>query len=72
MFQKPNKLNYIPFLTQCFVHCVYEMGNMIRKGKVNFDQAVRQVKMFIPEEYKRAAFDSLEACRGSGKKIECD
>lgn len=48
------------------------MGNMIRKGKVNFDQAVRQVKMFIPEEYKRAAFDSLEACRGSGKKIECD
>lgn len=67
--QKSNHLNSNSLLTQCFVHCIYQVSNMIRKGRVDFDLAVKQSKMYLPEEYKDASVASVNSCRGVGKKV---
>lgn len=55
--------------TKCFTHCILESMNMMRKGKLNADLAIRQIKMYMPPGMQDEWVIGIEACRNNGEKI---
>lgn len=53
---------------QCYVNCVLEMMNMIRNGKLNYNLAVKQINLFMPDGMKEVYLSAVEQCKNSGKK----
>jgi PBP/GOBP family len=54
---------------KCYVNCVMEMLQTMKKGKVNYDSALKQIDVMLPDEMKEPTRKSLEACKNSGKWI---
>jgi PBP/GOBP family len=52
---------------KCYVNCVMEMLQTMKKGKVNYDSALKQIDVMLPDELKEPTRKSLEACKNSGK-----
>lgn len=44
------------------------MMNMIRNGKLNYNLAVKQVNLFMPDGIKEVYLSAIEQCKNSGKK----
>ncbi|XP_058817472.1 uncharacterized protein LOC131680778 [Topomyia yanbarensis] len=59
---------------KCYVNCVLEMMQAIRKGKVNADAAIKQIDMLIPPEIGEPTKVAFDSCRNSadGIKNNCD
>lgn len=38
----------------------------MRKGKINYEQAMKQIDMMLPEEFKPAFREALERCKSAG------
>lgn len=56
---------------QCFAHCVIESLNMIRRGKLKADLAIRQVKLYMPPDWRDAWTDGINICKDSGNNTLC-
>ncbi|CAK1543056.1 unnamed protein product [Leptosia nina] len=54
----------------CYVACVYQTTQIIKNNKINYDAAVKQVKMNYPEDMKEAMLTTLENCRNTPKKYK--
>lgn len=54
-------------VTQCYINCLLESLNMIRKGKIHTDLAMRQANLFLPESIKADWMHGLDVCRNHGK-----
>lgn len=50
------------------------MVSIAKKGKVNYDAAMKQIDLLLPESYKEPTRNALNVCRESGKGIKdnCD
>lgn len=58
---------------KCYVNCVFEMMNMMKKGKFNLEQTRKQVELMlpeVPEDYKTPMLASMEICKDSTKGIK--
>lgn len=51
---------------KCYVNCVLEMMNMMKKGKFNHDQSKKQVEMMVPDGYREPMLNAMEICKESG------
>lgn len=51
-----------------------ESLNMMRKGKINHDLAIRQVNMFMPPEIREQYVKGINECRDAGPGLTdfCD
>lgn len=52
---------------QCYVNCVLEMMNLVRRGKLNYDSAVKQINLFMPDGMKEVYLGGVDKCRYSGE-----
>lgn len=59
----------IESVTQCYTNCLLESFNMVRKGRIHTDLAMRQVNLFMPPSIKDGWLHGLETCRNHGKSI---
>ncbi|XP_053689183.1 general odorant-binding protein 72-like [Sabethes cyaneus] len=59
---------------KCYVNCVMEMMQTIRKGKLNYDATMKQIDTIMPDEFAEPMRNALNACRNSGDGIKnnCD
>lgn len=54
---------------QCFINCLLEQMNIVKRGKLNYRVAVRQINLFMPDEMKELYLHAVEECKDSGKTI---
>ncbi|XP_073946122.1 general odorant-binding protein 72-like [Choristoneura fumiferana] len=47
----------------CYMACVMKMANTVKNGKLNFEAALKQADLLLPEEIKEPAKAALTACR---------
>lgn len=47
-----------------------EMLSVAKKGKVNYDAAVKQVDLILPDSYKEPTKHALSVCRETGKGVK--
>ncbi|XP_059618207.1 general odorant-binding protein 72-like isoform X2 [Phlebotomus argentipes] len=59
---------------KCYLNCVLEMGQTMKRGKVIYKQAVQQIKQFVPENQKESALYALDMCKDApnGQKDPCE
>ncbi|XP_026752548.2 general odorant-binding protein 72 [Galleria mellonella] len=59
---------------KCYMACIMKMANAIKNGKLNFEAALKQADLLLPEEIKQPAKDAIVACRKvpDGYKDICD
>lgn len=40
---------------------------VVRRGKLNYDLAVKQINLFMPDELKEIYLRGIDQCKNSGK-----
>ncbi|XP_053608379.1 general odorant-binding protein 72 isoform X1 [Plodia interpunctella] len=48
---------------KCYMACIMKMANTIKNGKLNFDAALKQVDLLLPEDLKEPTKEAMTACR---------
>lgn len=54
---------------QCYTHCLMESLNMIRKGKLKVDLAIKQIKIYMPPAMRDEWLRGIAACKEHGNFI---
>uniref|UniRef100_A0A9I3A6H4 Uncharacterized protein n=1 Tax=Anopheles christyi TaxID=43041 RepID=A0A9I3A6H4_9DIPT len=59
---------------KCYVNCVMEMMQTMKKGKLNYDASVKQIDTIMPDELAGPMRAALDICRNvaDGIKNNCD
>nr|AGI04325.1 obp55 [Aedes albopictus] len=59
---------------KCYVNCIFEMMRVVKKGKLNYDAAMKQIDTIMPDELAEPMRVALNACRtaSDGIKNNCD
>ena len=63
---------FLFYCFQCYVNCVLEMMQIIRKGKLNYDSAINQIKRMLPAHLQENYLHGVNTCRDSGEYKEGD
>ncbi|XP_037931869.1 general odorant-binding protein 19a-like, partial [Teleopsis dalmanni] len=60
--------------TKCYINCIMEMMQTIKKGKFLYDGALKQVDILLPEDYKDEYRTGITACKTAavGVKNHCE
>ncbi|XP_031634705.1 general odorant-binding protein 72-like [Contarinia nasturtii] len=53
----------------CYTHCILESLNMIRKGKLKADLAIKNVNTFLPANMREQWVRGITACKEIGDEI---
>lgn len=48
------------------MHCLLESMNMVRKGKIKFDLAIKNINTFLPPTMRDQWLKGITACRDIG------
>ncbi|EDV95407.1 GH17928 [Drosophila grimshawi] len=59
---------------KCYMNCVMEMMQTIKKGKFQLESSLKQVELLMPDHYKASYRRGLSECKdaGAGIKNNCD
>uniref|UniRef100_A0A182LRL4 Uncharacterized protein n=1 Tax=Anopheles culicifacies TaxID=139723 RepID=A0A182LRL4_9DIPT len=59
---------------KCYVNCVMEMMQTMKKGKLNYDASVKQIDTIMPDELAGPMRAALDICRNAadGIKNNCE
>lgn len=59
---------------KCFVYCILEMMNVMKKGKITQDAAIRSLRSLAPDELVEDQISAFLACASSpaGIKDNCE
>ncbi|CAK1582856.1 unnamed protein product [Parnassius mnemosyne] len=47
----------------CYIACIMKMANAIKNGKINYEAAIKQADLLLPDEIKEPAKAAITACR---------
>ncbi|XP_046967870.1 general odorant-binding protein 72-like [Vanessa cardui] len=47
----------------CYVACIMKMANAIKNGKLNYEAAMKQADLLLPDEIREPAKEAITACR---------
>ncbi|XP_072931513.1 general odorant-binding protein 72-like [Epargyreus clarus] len=47
----------------CYIACIMKMANAIKNGKLNYEAAMKQADLLLPDEIKEPAKAAITACR---------
>uniref|UniRef100_A0A3G2YUY2 OBP11 n=1 Tax=Corythucha ciliata TaxID=369451 RepID=A0A3G2YUY2_CORCT len=47
----------------CYMACIMKMANTIKNGKLNYEAAMKQMDIMLPNEIKEPAKAALTSCR---------
>nr|QIJ45748.1 odorant binding protein [Glyphodes pyloalis] len=48
---------------KCYMACIMKMANTMKNGKPNYEAAIKQVDLLLPEDIKQPAKEALAACK---------
>lgn len=51
---------------QCYVNCVLELMQVSKKGKLNYDSAIKQINSMLPEHLREDYINGLNTCKEAG------
>ncbi|XP_055903463.1 general odorant-binding protein 19a [Eupeodes corollae] len=59
---------------KCYINCILEMMQTIKKGKFLYESSLKQVDILMPDHYKEEYFNGLAQCKdaANGIKNNCD
>ncbi|XP_065094744.1 general odorant-binding protein 72-like [Ochlerotatus camptorhynchus] len=59
---------------KCYVNCVMEMMQVMKKGKLNYEASLKQIDLIIPDELAAPLRNALDICRtvADGIKNNCE
>ncbi|KAJ6636623.1 General odorant-binding protein 72 [Pseudolycoriella hygida] len=59
---------------KCYVHCILEMTGLMKKNKLNYDAAIKQMDMLLPDELLEDNKFAIGTCKDSanGVKDACE
>ncbi|XP_030023055.2 general odorant-binding protein 72 [Manduca sexta] len=59
---------------KCYMACIMKMANTIKNGKINYEAAMKQADLLLPEDIKELAKEALTSCRkvADSHKDVCD
>ncbi|XP_070495849.1 general odorant-binding protein 72-like, partial [Chironomus tepperi] len=59
---------------KCYISCVLEMMNMVKKGKMNVDSVIKNIDTLMPDELREDTKRAVSVCKdfGAGNKDYCD
>lgn len=60
--------------TKCFVNCVLEMMQVMKKGKLQAESAIRTINSMMPEDQAKDQVNAINAClkAPAGIKDNCE
>ncbi|XP_038212802.1 general odorant-binding protein 72-like [Zerene cesonia] len=47
----------------CYIACIMKMANAIKNGKLNYEAAMKQADLLLPDEIKEPTKAAITACR---------
>ncbi|XP_022227382.1 general odorant-binding protein 19a [Drosophila obscura] len=51
--------------SNCYINCILEMMQAIKKGKFQVEASLKQMEVLLPDSYKPAYREGLTACKDS-------
>ncbi|KAL7025154.1 hypothetical protein ACKWTF_013368 [Chironomus riparius] len=59
---------------KCYISCVLEMMNMVKKGKMNVDSVLKNIDTMMPDELREDTKRAVNVCKdnGGGTKDYCE
>ncbi|XP_028025256.1 general odorant-binding protein 72-like isoform X1 [Bombyx mandarina] len=76
--EKINPINDGVFIEEnevkCYIACIMKMANTMKNGKLNFEAAMKQADLLLPDEMKEPTKEAIVACRkvADSYKDVCD
>ncbi|XP_060661477.1 general odorant-binding protein 19a [Drosophila nasuta] len=60
--------------SKCYINCILEMMQTIKKGKLQLESSLKQVELLLPDKYKPSYRTGIDLCKDStnGIKNNCD
>ncbi|RVE47000.1 hypothetical protein evm_008384 [Chilo suppressalis] len=54
----------------CYIACIYQMTQVVKNNKLNYDAVIKQVDMMFPAELKEPVKAAAAHCKDVGKKYK--
>nr|AGM38605.1 odorant binding protein [Chilo suppressalis] len=54
----------------CYIACIYQMTQVIKNNKLNYEASLKQVDIMYPAELKESAKKSIENCKHISSKYK--
>ncbi|XP_026752851.2 general odorant-binding protein 72 [Galleria mellonella] len=54
----------------CYMACIYQMTQVVKNNKLNYEASIKQVDLMYPAELKEGLKKSIEKCKDVAKKYK--
>ncbi|XP_046968257.1 uncharacterized protein LOC124535899 [Vanessa cardui] len=54
----------------CYIACIYQMSQIVKNNKLNYEASLKQVDIMFPPDMKEAMKSSIEKCKDISKKYK--
>nr|AGI37366.1 general odorant-binding protein 2 [Cnaphalocrocis medinalis] len=54
----------------CYIACIYQMTQVVKNNKLNYEASIKQVDMMYPNELKESVKKSIDKCKTVSDKYK--
>ncbi|XP_063828914.1 general odorant-binding protein 72-like [Ostrinia nubilalis] len=54
----------------CYIACIYQMTQVVKNNKLNYEASIKQVDMMYPNDLKESVKKSIEKCKTGSDKYK--